>query len=277
MYVDVPHLDCLLVAPPITVEGLDHVILKPKKFSGSIFNHFSGIIFPDWLELHPALSPCLFLKKGGVVCGVTPVTCELAETSVSDPRQLGYRSTKHYASFACDGISRCTLCQRCAPTGHDPSVNMRKSHMRKILLLSASLLALTCTAPLAGTITIGLQEDAGATQQFSGGSNFAITGASTTDFQVNNISAVMVPTLTLPSIFDSNALDVRQDSGAAHTLHVFITAQGLMSPAALADLIIYTNFTTTSLRGEWTVIETTLFERERHQLWHCSRLAGLRQ
>jgi hypothetical protein len=32
MYVDVPHLDCLLVAPPITVEGLDHVILKPKKF-----------------------------------------------------------------------------------------------------------------------------------------------------------------------------------------------------------------------------------------------------
>jgi hypothetical protein len=30
-------------------------------------------------------------------------------------------------------------------TGHDPSVNMRKSHMRKILLLSASLLALTCT------------------------------------------------------------------------------------------------------------------------------------
>src|ERR1700730_2881279 len=27
-----PCLDCLLVAPPITVEGLDHVILKPKKF-----------------------------------------------------------------------------------------------------------------------------------------------------------------------------------------------------------------------------------------------------
>jgi hypothetical protein len=61
-------------------------------------------------------------------------------------------------------------------TGHNPSVNMRKSHMRKILLLSASLLALTCTPGSAGSITIGLQEDAGATQQFSGGSNFAITG-----------------------------------------------------------------------------------------------------
>jgi hypothetical protein len=32
MYVDVPDFDRLLVTPPITVEGLDHVILKPKKF-----------------------------------------------------------------------------------------------------------------------------------------------------------------------------------------------------------------------------------------------------
>jgi hypothetical protein len=31
MYVDVPHLDCLLVAAPMTVEGLDHLILKPKQ------------------------------------------------------------------------------------------------------------------------------------------------------------------------------------------------------------------------------------------------------
>jgi hypothetical protein len=34
MYVDVPHLDCLLVATPITVEGLDHLTLKPKQFDG---------------------------------------------------------------------------------------------------------------------------------------------------------------------------------------------------------------------------------------------------
>src|ERR1700738_4882954 len=32
MSVTVPHLDCLLVAALITVEGLDQVILKPKKF-----------------------------------------------------------------------------------------------------------------------------------------------------------------------------------------------------------------------------------------------------
>jgi hypothetical protein len=31
MYVDVPHLDCLLVAAPITLEGLDQLILKPKQ------------------------------------------------------------------------------------------------------------------------------------------------------------------------------------------------------------------------------------------------------
>jgi hypothetical protein len=32
--VDVPHLDCLLVAAPITLEGLDHLILKPKQLDG---------------------------------------------------------------------------------------------------------------------------------------------------------------------------------------------------------------------------------------------------
>ena len=30
MYVDVPHLDCLLIAALITVERLDHIILKPQ-------------------------------------------------------------------------------------------------------------------------------------------------------------------------------------------------------------------------------------------------------
>jgi hypothetical protein len=34
VYVDVPHLDCLLVAAPITLEGLDHLILKPKQLDG---------------------------------------------------------------------------------------------------------------------------------------------------------------------------------------------------------------------------------------------------
>ena len=59
MYVDVPHLDCLdhscppecmwtcrtdclLVAPPITVEGLDHVILKPKKFDRVVAVNVDG-------------------------------------------------------------------------------------------------------------------------------------------------------------------------------------------------------------------------------------------
>jgi hypothetical protein len=79
---------------------------------------------------------------------------------------------------------------------------------------------------------------------------------------VNNISASTVPTLpSTNAIFASNALDVRQDSGAAHTLHVFITAQGLMSPAALADLEITTSGTTNVLQNGWTVIETTLFDQ----------------
>ena len=36
MYVDVPHLDCLLVAAPITLEGLDHLILKPQQLDGVV-------------------------------------------------------------------------------------------------------------------------------------------------------------------------------------------------------------------------------------------------
>jgi hypothetical protein len=36
MNVDVPHLDCLLVAAPITLEGLDHLILKPKQLDGVV-------------------------------------------------------------------------------------------------------------------------------------------------------------------------------------------------------------------------------------------------
>jgi hypothetical protein len=36
MYVDVPHLDCLLVAAPITLEGLYHLILKPKQLDGVV-------------------------------------------------------------------------------------------------------------------------------------------------------------------------------------------------------------------------------------------------
>src|ERR1700730_14644987 len=36
MYVDVPDFDRLLVAAPITLEGLDHVILKPKQLDGVV-------------------------------------------------------------------------------------------------------------------------------------------------------------------------------------------------------------------------------------------------
>ena len=36
MYVDVPHLDRLLVAAPITLEGLDHLILKPQQLDGVV-------------------------------------------------------------------------------------------------------------------------------------------------------------------------------------------------------------------------------------------------
>jgi hypothetical protein len=36
MDVNVPNFDCLLIAPSITVEGLDHLILKPKELDGVV-------------------------------------------------------------------------------------------------------------------------------------------------------------------------------------------------------------------------------------------------
>src|ERR1700738_1962026 len=36
MYVDVPHLDSLLIAALITVERLDHIILKPQQLDGVV-------------------------------------------------------------------------------------------------------------------------------------------------------------------------------------------------------------------------------------------------
>jgi hypothetical protein len=36
MDVDVPNFDCLLIAPSITLEGLDHLILKPKQLDGVV-------------------------------------------------------------------------------------------------------------------------------------------------------------------------------------------------------------------------------------------------
>jgi hypothetical protein len=130
--------------------------------------------------------------------------------------------------------------------------------MRNILLLSASLLALTCTAASAGSITIGLQQDAGAIQQFTGDTNLVVAGASTTDFQVNNISASTLQPFNID--FYSNSLNIKQEpGGAVSMLHVFITAQDLMPPAALADLEIFISGTGNSL--QFDVTETALFDQ----------------
>jgi len=115
----------------------------------------------------------------------------------------------------------------------------------------------TSFAASAGSITIGLQQDAGAIQLFTGDTNLVVAGASTADFQINNISASIVQPFNID--FYSNALDIRQDPGALATLHVFITAQDLMPPAALADLQIFNSGTGNSL--QFAVTETTLFDQ----------------
>jgi hypothetical protein len=50
MYVDVSDFDRLLVAAPITVEGLDHLILKPKQLDGI------AAVYVDVVFVHVAMA-----------------------------------------------------------------------------------------------------------------------------------------------------------------------------------------------------------------------------
>jgi hypothetical protein len=49
--VDVPHLDCLLVAAPITLEGLDHLILKPKQLDGVVAVNVDEVLGQTWARI----------------------------------------------------------------------------------------------------------------------------------------------------------------------------------------------------------------------------------
>ena len=57
MYVDVPHLDCLLVAAPIALEGLDHLILKPKQLDGTRQPARARRVLTSSLEIHARREP----------------------------------------------------------------------------------------------------------------------------------------------------------------------------------------------------------------------------
>ena len=66
MYVDVPHLDCLLIAAPITLEGLDHLILKPKQLDG---------ITAVYLKFGPRLHG-IYSGQSGIQCCLVKLVVE---------------------------------------------------------------------------------------------------------------------------------------------------------------------------------------------------------
>ena len=68
MYVDVPHLDCLLVAAPITVEGLDHLILKPKQLDAIT------AVYVDVVFGHVAMAPGTSRRASGSGRSASPLT-----------------------------------------------------------------------------------------------------------------------------------------------------------------------------------------------------------
>ena len=51
MYVDVPHFDRLLIAPSITLKGLDHLTLKPKELDGVVAINVDVVLGHECLAL----------------------------------------------------------------------------------------------------------------------------------------------------------------------------------------------------------------------------------
>jgi hypothetical protein len=126
--------------------------------------------------------------------------------------------------------------------------------MYKLLtaLSAVALAAGVATAADAATITIGLQQ-AG----FNGG---AITNEgsgpislSYGTFNLNNVSGVTNPSILLPQILNSNAIDA--NTSGSGTLNVFVTASGLTAP--LGSIPFQSAFTVNTLTAGWTVLEQT--------------------
>jgi len=126
--------------------------------------------------------------------------------------------------------------------------------MRKLLLATATLLAMSVSA-MAGTMNLMLDQDSGAfTQTFLGApgqSTFNATNASFGNFNIVNITGSTTPTTSAPILLTSNTLDVQTTTTTAHTLQVWITANDLTSPIQLVDF--FSGFTNVALSNGWSV------------------------
>jgi hypothetical protein len=129
-------------------------------------------------------------------------------------------------------------------------------YMRKLVLATASLLAMT-VASTAATITFTAQEDGGATTTVPFPTATAAIGpVSFGDFTILATGSTNGPGGVLPPfLLQGNTISVQQTVVGSHTLDLDVLGVGLTSPTGLTALL--SGFDATGLSAGWTATVST--------------------
>jgi PEP-CTERM motif len=149
-------------------------------------------------------------------------------------------------------------------------MKFKEESLRMYKLLTAlsavALAAGMATAADAATIAIGLQQagvNGGAITNEGAGPISISYGT----FNLNNVSGITNPSILLPQILNSNAIDA--NTTGSGSINVFVTALGLGAP--LGSIPFQSAFTVNTLTAGWTVLEQTFISTS-NALWTGSLL-----
>lgn len=130
-----------------------------------------------------------------------------------------------------------------------------------VTLLITFAFAAFASSAMANTISIGLQEsgtNGGAiTTEGSGSGNAAFSG-SYGSFNINNVSGTGAPALA-QGVFNTNSLNA--STGAAGTLTVYVTDQGVTLAGLPGTVGFLSSLTENTLTPGWSVTESTYVDQ----------------
>jgi hypothetical protein len=126
----------------------------------------------------------------------------------------------------------------------------------RLALLTATLLASTVAAN-AGTISFQFSEDAGPPTVINSGlATSTQTNVTVGDFTIDQVTGTTQPAVLPPVVLNSNELSVTATSGVSHTLHIFVTAQGLDTTGVQ---LVESDFDAVGLTTGWTAHLASFF------------------
>jgi hypothetical protein len=128
----------------------------------------------------------------------------------------------------------------------------------KTAALAVAALAIGVPAANAQTISLGVQQDGGGITNLGSGVGTFSYNNSFGAFSTVNISATGLPILVLPSILNSNSLDVTSAATGPHTLKVYVTSSGISSPTGTFGWT--SSFTSNTLSNGWTLAEASYID-----------------